>query len=151
MCHSSVKIKCVNSHRMILIDLLLNVRGPSYLGITRSISWLLKPWLLPSPSHQYAWYWLCRIIEFLSYFRKDIYYLCDVSVEEWLKMLIYNFVLSDKFRKWLNVCISASQEAFQPAEEGFHLQGKDNCACHCGCETMHLHFIMGFLWWFRRR
>ena len=26
------------------MDLTLNVRGPSYLGLTRSISWLLMPW-----------------------------------------------------------------------------------------------------------
>ena len=32
--------------------LTLNVRGPSYLGLTRSISWLLMPWLLTSPGHQ---------------------------------------------------------------------------------------------------
>ena len=32
--------------------LTLNVRGPSYLGLTRSISWLLMPWLLmPTPSN----------------------------------------------------------------------------------------------------
>ena len=43
------------------ILLTLNVRGPSYLGITRSISWLLMPWLLTSPGHQQPWYWLCRI------------------------------------------------------------------------------------------
>ena len=34
----------------------LNVRGPSYLGLTRSISWLLMPWLLASPGHQQPWY-----------------------------------------------------------------------------------------------
>ena len=32
--------------------LTLNVRGPSYLGLTRSISWLLMPWLITSPGHQ---------------------------------------------------------------------------------------------------
>ena len=36
--------------------LTLNVRGPSYLGSTRSISWLLMPWLLTSPRHQQPWY-----------------------------------------------------------------------------------------------
>ena len=37
----------------ILYDILtLNVRGPSYLGLARSISWLLMPWLLSSPGHQ---------------------------------------------------------------------------------------------------
>ena len=38
-----------------------NVRGPSYLDLTRSISWLLMPWLLTSPGHHQPWYWLCRI------------------------------------------------------------------------------------------
>ena len=32
--------------------LTLNVRGPSYIGLTKSISWLLIPWLLMSPGHQ---------------------------------------------------------------------------------------------------
>ena len=35
--------------------LTLNVREPSYLGLTRSISWLLMPWLLTSPGHQQPW------------------------------------------------------------------------------------------------
>ena len=39
--------------------LTLNVRGPSYLSLTRPISWLLMPWLLTSPKHQQPWYWLC--------------------------------------------------------------------------------------------
>ena len=39
-----------------LKGLTLNVRGPSYLGLTRSISWLLMPWLLTSPGHQQPWY-----------------------------------------------------------------------------------------------
>ena len=33
-------------------SLTLNERGPSYFGLTRSISWLLMPWLLTSPGHQ---------------------------------------------------------------------------------------------------
>ena len=36
----------------------LCVRGPSYLGLIRSISWLLMPWLLASPGHQQSWYWV---------------------------------------------------------------------------------------------
>ena len=39
-------------------ELTLKVRGPSYLGFTRSISWLLMPWLLTLPGHQQPWYWL---------------------------------------------------------------------------------------------
>ena len=52
--------------------LALNVRGPSYLGLTRSISWLLMFWLLPSPGHQQLWYWLCNICRSWSYSRKDL-------------------------------------------------------------------------------
>ena len=36
----------------LMICLTLNVRGPSYLGLTRSVPWLLIPWLLMSPGHQ---------------------------------------------------------------------------------------------------
>ena len=51
------------------IVLTLNVQGPCYLGLTRSISWLLMTWLLTSPGHQQQWYWLYRICWFLSYLR----------------------------------------------------------------------------------
>ena len=67
-------------------ELTLNVRGPSILGLTRSISWLLMPWLLTSPGHQQPWYWLCKIGRFLSYLRKDFNYLCRINVEIWHKM-----------------------------------------------------------------
>ena len=61
--------------------LTLNVRGPSYLCLTRSISWLLMPWLLRSPGHQQPWYWLCRICRSWSYLRKDFKYLCHINME----------------------------------------------------------------------
>ena len=66
--------------------LTLNVRGPSYLGLTRSISCLLMPWFLTSPGHQQSWYWLYRICRSLSYLRKDYKYLRYINVEEWHKM-----------------------------------------------------------------
>ena len=66
--------------------LTLNVWGPSYLSLTRSISWLLMPWLHSSPWHQQPWYWLSRIGRSLSYLKKDFNYLCHVNVEEWHKM-----------------------------------------------------------------
>ena len=34
-----------------IYDCTLNVQGLSYLGLTRSISWLLMPWFLSSPGH----------------------------------------------------------------------------------------------------
>ena len=65
------------------LPLTLNVRGPSYLGLVRSISWLLMPWLLASPGHQPPWYWRCKICKSQSCTRKDFNYLWHVSVEEW--------------------------------------------------------------------
>ena len=66
--------------------LTLNVQGLSYLGLTRSISWLLMPWLLTSPGHQQPWYWQYSICRSFSYLRKDFKYLCHINVHEWQKM-----------------------------------------------------------------
>ena len=66
--------------------LTLNVRGPSYLGLTRSISWQLMPWLLTSPGHLQPWCWLCRRGRLLSYLRKDFNYLRRINVEKWHNM-----------------------------------------------------------------
>ena len=68
----------ISSHGNVLT---LNVRGPSYLGLTRSISWLLMPWLLTSPGHQQLWYWLCKICRSWSNLRTDFKYLCQINVE----------------------------------------------------------------------
>ena len=59
--------------------LTLNVWGLSYLGLTRSTSWLLMPWLLVSPGHQQPWYWLYRMGRSLSCLRK-ISTSCDISM-----------------------------------------------------------------------
>ena len=75
---------CVNtvelSNAMQSNLLTLNVWGSSYLGLSRSISWLLMPWLLTSPTHQQPWYWLHRICRSLSYLRKNFKYLCHISM-----------------------------------------------------------------------
>ena len=61
--------------------LTLNMRGQSNLCLTRSISWLMMPWLLTSPGHQQQWYWLWRICRSWSYLRKDYKYLCHINME----------------------------------------------------------------------
>ena len=61
--------------------LTLNVLGPSYLGLTRSISWLLMPLLLTSPGHQQPWYWLWRICKSWSDLRRYFKCLCHINVE----------------------------------------------------------------------
>ena len=62
-----------------------NVRGPSYLVLTRPMSWLLLPWLLALPGHQQPWYWVCEIDKSWSYTRTDFNNLWYVNVEEWHK------------------------------------------------------------------
>ena len=59
----------------------LSVRGPSYLGITRSMTWLLVPWLLTSAGHQQPSYWQCRICRSWIYLGKDFKYLCHINME----------------------------------------------------------------------
>ena len=72
--HVGVLIRLVQTDTEFEIHfgLTLNMRGPSYFGLIRSISWLLMPWLLTSPCHQQPWYWLCRICRSWSYSRKDL-------------------------------------------------------------------------------
>ena len=55
----------------LLENLTLNVRGQSYLGLTRSTSWLLMSWLFTSSGHQQPWYLLCKICTSWSNLRKD--------------------------------------------------------------------------------
>ena len=95
----------------------LNVRGPSYLSLIRSIFWLLTPWILASPGHQQPWYWLCRIGGSLSSLRKYFNFLCHTNMEEWQKCkytfllplkkiahkrLIINHPLNYMYRKYLD-------------------------------------------------
>ena len=82
----------------------LNVRGPSYLGLTRSISWLLMPWLLTSPGHQQPWYWQYRMCRSFSHLRKDFKYLCEINVEEYDIKCNYMFMfpLKNVARKGLS-------------------------------------------------
>ena len=90
-CKYGVQNNSVGEHMLWISEkshevLALNVWGPSYLSLTRSISWLLMRWLLTSPGHQQPWYWLCRIGRFLSCLRKDLNYLRRINVEKWDKM-----------------------------------------------------------------
>ena len=90
-----ISLHWLRDSSLMLHVLTLNMRGPSYLGLTRSISWLLMPWLITSPGHQQPWYWLSRICR--SFLRKDFKYLCQINVVEWHKMQIYVYVTCDKF------------------------------------------------------
>ena len=68
---------------------------PEYAGRTKSIPWLLMPWLLASPGHQQPWYWLCMISRSLSFIRIDRKYLCHLSVQEWVEIKTKIFMFSE--------------------------------------------------------
>ena len=82
--HNAFRMICVNGTLPEkLFFLYINGRGSSYLGLTRSVSWLLMTWLLVSPGHQQPWHWLCSIGRFLSCLREYFNFLCHIIVEEW--------------------------------------------------------------------
>ena len=56
------------------------------LGTGKSISWLLMTWLLASPCHQQAWYWMCKIKRSMSSMRDYFNYLCHLSIVKWSKI-----------------------------------------------------------------
>ena len=89
-----------------LVDLTLNLRGPSYRGFTRLISWLLMPWLLVSPGHQQPWYWLSKMGKSWYYTRTDFNYLWYISVEEWHKTYMFMFPQQNSARKKLSDLIT---------------------------------------------
>ena len=45
------------------------MQGPSYLGLCRSISWLVMPCLLTSPGHHQPWYCRYRLCRSFSYLK----------------------------------------------------------------------------------
>ena len=49
---SDISLKCGRVMLCTMKHLTLNVWGLSYLGLTRSVSWLLMPWLLTSPGRR---------------------------------------------------------------------------------------------------
>ena len=65
--------------------------------VTRSITWLLLPWLFVFPGHQQPWYLLYRINVHSSSMRKDFNYLCDLSEKKWQQMQKYFNVSSKQF------------------------------------------------------
>ena len=126
-----------------LSSLTLNVRRPSYLGLTRSISWLPMPWLLMSPGHQQPWYWLCRICRSNSYLRKDFKYLCYINVEHapalkpeciYFKWQ-YHYICDECVKRisamceW-SQCLTANYECFQCETERYL---RTDCVC---CATI---------------
>ena len=52
-----------------------------YSSSTRSMLWLLMPWLLAYPGHQQPWYWLHRVNRLLSSTKRYFNYLQHLSVE----------------------------------------------------------------------
>ena len=80
----------------VVSGLILLVLRPEYSGRTRSISWLLMPWLLMSPGHQPSWYWPCKIGRTLASMRSDFNHLWCVSVKKSYKLQTY-FCVTPKY------------------------------------------------------
>ena len=84
----------------LLCILILLVMKLEYSGITRSMPWLLMPWLLALPCHLQQCYWLPhQINRSLSSTRKDFNYRCHFSFIKWQKMQIYFYVCPEKIKE----------------------------------------------------
>ena len=119
--------------------LTLYVRGPSYLGLIRSISWLLMPWLLAAPGHQQPWYWLYEICKSWSYTRKDFNYLWqrnDIKCK-----YMFMFPLKNLAHKGLTA--PKSPPSCRVPRQPFAVSRE-----FARCTTMHIYSFIwkGFLW-----
>ena len=63
--------------------------GDRIVRLRGSIQCLLMSWLLKSPEHQQAQYWLCKTDNKYCCFRVNFMYLGQVSSKIWFKMWIY--------------------------------------------------------------
>ena len=63
--------------------------GDGIIRLWWSIPCLLMHWLLKSPVHQQAWYWLCRTDNISTYSRVNFIYLGPTKSKIWFKMWIY--------------------------------------------------------------
>ena len=72
-----------------LIDLTLLMLETEYSGFWGSIPCLLMPWLLKSPGHQQAVYWLCRTDDMYCCSRVNFIYLGQAKSKIQFKMWIY--------------------------------------------------------------
>ena len=70
------------------MHLTLLVLRLKYTTRTRSISWLLIPWLLTSPWYHQTWYWPYEMCRPMSSIKKDFHHRYHFSAEEWFKIQI---------------------------------------------------------------
>ena len=75
-------------------DETLLVSEAKYSRITWLMPWLLMPWIPVLPGHLQPLNWICRINGTLASVRKGFNYLCNLTVEKWLKMQIYSLLLN---------------------------------------------------------
>ena len=122
------------------------MRGPSYLGLSRSISWLLMPWLLTSPGHQQPWYWLYRICGSFSYLRKCFKYLCQINVEEWHKMQMKNLA-REGLSRWEIILTQTARLLLHDNTKGPQLHFTCNYFIHQGVVSLKFYGLFKIILW----
>ena len=61
-------------------------------GITRSMPWLLMPWLNVFLGYQQSWFGLFRVNRWLCLTKKNFTYLCHLNVKIWSKIQMHSAV-----------------------------------------------------------
>ena len=111
------------------------VLKPKYFIQSRSIPWLLMPWLFVLPGHQQPWYWMCRINGSLSSTRKDFNYLRHIRIVKWFQ-----------YTKWIKLAAILRQPQCVNWWSWLFSYLLEISRCSAGCiSTMSLLGIV--LWW----
>ena len=90
-------LSCSNICQIWMWSLTLVVlRLEYYSKRTKSIPWLLMPWLLALPGHEQPWLWNCKINRSLLTMSKYWNHLHRLTIQKWQKMQIYFYTSACK-------------------------------------------------------
>ena len=123
---------CCYSRRIVTTILTLPVLTHTYIGITRTISWLHLTWPLgPMISHK-PWNWLWKMNMSLTSTEMDFNNLCHLSVEKWQKrhyIFMLFFYINSTWRSISIPCTVQMNQMINIINNTYIYSCKNNSTC----------------------
>ena len=139
----------------ILITVCFNV-GDKIFWFWRLIPCLLMHWLLKSPEHQQAWYWLCRTDNIYCCSRVNFIYWgqtnSKIQIKMWISFIIYKTIQHVKLEfvvvlfYWQDKCVFHSLFVFSNFVTVAYFFLTSSCHCPDAQSTLHSQAFWKLSW-----